>query len=114
MSSTDDKNFLEKNSEGFEHEKKIFDFTYHKLHHMIDQLWQWDPRDAEVLILNNILELYIDGEIEVHWVEGYPLPYPKDDYGYRNRRFENPDEILETYEELYGMGLLDEFDDEPE
>ena len=51
----DDKNFPEKNSEGLEHTKKIFDFTYHKLHHMIDQMWQWSPGDAEILVLNNMM-----------------------------------------------------------
>ena len=81
---------------------------------MIDQMWQWSPGDAEILVLNNILELYIDGEIEVHWVDGYPLPYPINDYRHQNAVFENPDDILRVYEELYDNGLLDEFDGEPE
>ena len=111
---TGDKNFLEKNSEDLERPKKIFDFTYHKLHHMIDHMGRWSPGDAEILVLNNILELYIDGEIEIHWIDGYPLPYPIGDNLHQNAVFENPDDILGEYEDLYEMGLLDEFGEEPE
>jgi hypothetical protein len=98
------KNFLEKNLKNFGEGAKVFDFTYHKLHHMLDQLWRWDPSHPDVLVVNNILELYIDGEVEIHWMEGYPLPYPTGT--------PYPDDDIDeiVFEELYNMSLEDDID----
>ena len=68
---------------------------------MTKNFWKKIP---DVLVVNNILELYIDGEVEVHWTEGFPLPYPigttyPDD---------EIDEII--LEDLYGMTLADDFE----
>jgi hypothetical protein len=97
-----DKNFLGKKLQNFAGSGNLYDFTYHKLYRMLDQLWKWDPAHPDVMVLNNILELYIDGDVEVYWTEGYPLPYPtKSSDTYEN--FED-----DLYDELDEMGLLDE------
>ena len=83
-------------------DKKIFDFTYHKLNKMLDDLWRYEPHHPDIMVLNNILELYIDGEVEIYWTEGYPLPYPITD----NATIDDFDD--ELYEELLSMGLLEE------
>jgi hypothetical protein len=98
----DGKNFLGKNLQNFADSGNLFDFTYHKLNNMLDQLYHWDPAHPDILVLNNILELYIDGEVEIYWTEGYPLPYPITD----NATIDEFDD--ELYEELFGMGLLEE------
>jgi|TARA_R100000149_G_C5832082_1_gene107258 hypothetical protein len=96
------KNFLGKNLQFFSGSGNIYDFTYHKLNRMVDQLYRWDPGHPDILVLNNILELYIDGDVQIYWAEGYPLPYPVAD---TETRIEFDDEL---YEELSNMGLLEE------
>jgi hypothetical protein len=97
-----DKNFLGKNLQNFAGSGNLYDFTYHKLHRMLAQLWEWDPAHPDVMVLNNILELYIDGGVDIHWSEGYPLAYPtKLDHV-------EVDFNDELYDELDEMGLLDE------
>jgi hypothetical protein len=102
QNSDDNKNFLGKNLQNFSGLGNLYDFTYHKLTRMLDQLWKWDPTHPDLLIVNNILELYIDGDVEVHWAEGYPMPYPTKSYS----AYENFED--ELYDELEEMGLLDE------
>ena len=70
------KKFLGKNFKNFADGATIFDFTYYRLARMLEEMYAWDSAHPDVLVLNNILELYIDGEVEIHWTEGYPLPYP--------------------------------------
>jgi len=100
----DNKNFLGKKLQNFASSGNLYDFTYHKLHRMLAQLWKWDPAHPDVLVLNNILELYIDGEVEIHWTEGYPLPYPTG----TSYPDDDIDEIV--FEELYNMSLEDDID----
>ncbi len=99
----DDKKILEKNSKKISAEAKIFDFSYHKLHKMLDELWKWDPSHPDVLVLNNILELYIDSDIDILWTEGYPLPYPS----------ATEHSEINFSEDIYDLGIFDEslFDD---
>jgi hypothetical protein len=102
QNSNNGKNFLGKNLQNFAGSGNIYDFTYHKLIHMMDQLLNWDPADPEILVLNNILELYIDGDVNVHWTEGFPMPYPADAYA-------SIDELEDDlYDELEDMGLIGE------
>ena len=98
------KNFLGKNLRIYGADKKIFDFTYYKLTKMLDDLWRYEPQHPDLMVLNNILELYIDGDIDIYWAEGYPMPFPADSK-------QIPLEIDEHIErELYHMGLIDDED----
>jgi hypothetical protein len=96
------KNFLGKNLQKFARWGNLYDFTYHKLHRMVDQLIKWYPDHPDLMVLNNILELYIDGDIEIYWSEGYPLAYPTNNCAI----VEGFDE--ELFEELSDMGLFDD------
>ena len=57
------KNFLGKNLQNFAGSGNLYDFTYHKLTRMLAQMLKWDPTHPDVLVLNNILELYVDGDV---------------------------------------------------
>ena len=48
------------------------------------------------------MELYVDGDVDIYWTEGYPLAYPT----MSTTSIEDFDD--ELYEELEEMGLLDE------
>ena len=96
------KNFLGKKLQNFAGSGNLYDFTYHKLAPMMAQLLKWDPTHPDVLVLNNILELYIDGDVDIYWAEGYPLAYPS------NISSLNEDFNDELYDELCDMGLLDD------
>ena len=85
-------------------DKKIFDFTYHKLNKMLDDLWRYEPHHPDIMVLNNILELYIDGDIDIYWSEGYPMPFPAE----ANNIPLELDEALRR--EFIDMGLNDEED----
>lgn len=98
------KNFLGKNLRIYGSDKKIFDFTYHKLNKMLDDLWRNEPQHPDIMVLNNILELYIDGDIDIYWSEGYPMPFPADS---NNIPLEFDEAIRR---ELINMGLHDEED----
>ena len=69
---------------------------------MLAQMLKWDPAHPDVLVLNNILELYVDGDIDIYWAEGYPLAYPTK-MSPATEDFED-----ELYDELADMGLLDD------
>ena len=98
------KKFLGKNFKNFADGATIFDFTYYRLARMLDEMIAWDPAPPDVLVLNNILELYIDGDVDIHWSEGYPLAYPN--------KLEH-DEV-DFSSEMYDLGIFDDslFDDE--
>ena len=93
------KNFLGKNLQNFAGSGNLYDFTYHKLTSMMAQMLKWDPTHPDVLVLNNILELYVDGDVDISWAAGYPLAYPANSL----KDFED-----ELYEELEDMGLLED------
>ena len=95
----DGKNFLGKKLQNFAGSGNLYDFTYHKLTRMMAQMLKWDPTHPDVLVLNNILELYVDGDVDIYWAEGYPLAYPANSL----KDFED-----ELYEELEDMGLLED------
>jgi hypothetical protein len=98
------KKFLGKNFKNFAGGATIFDFTYYRLARMLDEMITWDPAHPDVLVLNNILELYIDGDVDIYWSEGYPLAYPN--------KLEH-DEV-DFSSEMYDLGIFDDslFDDE--
>ena len=98
------KNFLGKNLRIYGADKKIFDFTYYKLTKMLDDLWRYEPQHPDLMVLNNILELYIDGDIDIYWSEGYPMPFPAE----ANNIPLELDEALRR--EFIDMGLNDEED----
>ncbi len=84
-----EKNLAKKN---FKNGKKIYDFTIYKIHHMMEDMWRNDIDNPEIFVLNNILEMYIDGEIDIHWVGGYPMPLANgDDYF----DFDIPESVME-------------------
>ena len=66
-----EKNLAKKN---FKIDKKIFDFTIYKIHHMMEEMWRTEIANPEIFALNNILEMYIDGDIVIEWRGGYPMP----------------------------------------
>ena len=74
---------------------QFYDFTAFKISEMIyDLLEEYaDHPDLDSLAL--ILSMYMSGEIEIVWKEGYPMPYLKEE-----RRFEDD------------IGLACEFDPE--
>ena len=96
------KKFLGKNFKNFADGATIFDFTYYRLARMLEEMYAWDPSHPDVLVLNNVLELYIDGDVEIHWSEGYPLAYP------------TSSEHVEVNfsEDMYDLGIFD--DEEPD
>ena len=96
------KNFLGKKLQNFAGSGNLYDYTYHKLARMLAQMLKWDPAHPDVLVLNNILELYVDGDIDIYWAEGYPLAYPTK-MSPATEDFED-----ELYDELADMGLLDD------
>lgn len=96
------KNFLGKNLQNFAGSGNLYDYTYHKLTRMLAQMLKWDPAHPDVLVLNNILELYVDGDVDIYWAEGYPLAYPTK-LSPASEEFDD-----ELYEELEEMGLLDD------
>jgi len=98
------KKFLGKNFKNFADGATIFDFTYYRLARMLEEMYIWDPSHPDVLVLNNILELYIDGDVDVYWSEGYPLAYPT-----------KSDHVeVDFNEEMYDLGIFDDslFEDE--
>jgi hypothetical protein len=98
------KKFLGKNFKNFAGGATIFDFTYYRLARMLEEMYAWDPSHPDVLVLNNILELYIDGDVDVYWSEGYPLAYPT-----KSKHVE-----VNFSEEMYDLGIYDDslFEDE--
>jgi hypothetical protein len=70
-----------------EEDCQFYDFTAFKISDMIYELFEeyYDHPDLDSLIL--ILSMYMAGEIEIIWKEGYPMPYLNeekffdDDYG---------------------------------
>lgn len=71
---------------------------------MLDDLWRYEPHHPDIMVLNNILELYIDGDIDIYWSEGYPMPFPAE----ANNIPLELDEALRR--EFINMGLNDEED----
>ena len=104
--SSSDKKFLGKNFKNFADGATIFDFTYYRLEQLLNEMLAWDPAHPDVLVLNNILELYIDGDIDIYWSEGYPMAYPK----------ESKHREVNFSEEMYELGIFDDslHDDEEE
>ena len=92
------KKFLGKNFKNFAGGATIFDFTYYRLARMLEEMYAWDPSHPDVLVLNNILELYIDGDVDIYWSEGYPLAYPTK---------LNHSEVYFS-EEMYDLGIFDD------
>jgi hypothetical protein len=92
------KKFLGKNFKNFAGGATIFDFTYYRLARMLEEMYAWDPSHPDVLVLNNILELYIDGDVDIYWSEGYPLAYPTK---------LNHTEV-DFSEEMYDLGIFDD------
>jgi hypothetical protein len=100
--SSGTKKFLGKNFKNFAGGATIFDFTYYRLARMLEEMHAWNPAHPDVLVLNNILELYIDGDVEIYWSEGYPLAYPT-----RSEHVE-----VNISEDMYDLGIFD--DEEPD
>ena len=96
------KKFLGKNFKNFADGATIFDFTYYRLARMLEEMYAWDSAHPDVLVLNNILELYIDGDVDVYWSEGYPLAYPT-----KSKHVE-----VNFSEDMYDLGIFD--DEEPD
>ena len=55
---------------------EVHDFTIYRLENMIDHLWEHDYDNTDIWILANILEAYVNEEVLVEWVEGFPMAYP--------------------------------------
>jgi hypothetical protein len=94
--------FLGKNFKIFANGATIFDFSYYRLARMLEEMLAWDPSHPDVLVLNNILELYIDGDVDIYWSEGYPLAYPA-----KSNHVE-----VDFSEDMYDLGIFD--DEEPD
>ncbi len=58
---------------------EFYDFTAFKISDMIYELLDshYDHPDLDSLIL--ILSMYMSGEIEIVWKEGYPMPHLKEE-----------------------------------
>jgi len=69
----DIKNFRQKNWRSL-NGNRVYDFNIYKLTHMIhkiEQEWALHP-DLDALCM--ILDMYRDGNIDITWKEGYPIP----------------------------------------
>jgi hypothetical protein len=84
------KNLAKKN---FKNGKKIYDFTIYKIHYMMEEMWRTEIDNPEIFVLNNILEMYIDGDIDIEWRGGYPMPLAVDGDDYFD--FDITDRIME-------------------
>jgi len=71
-----EKNLAKKKN--FKFDDKIYDFTIYKINNMMEELWRTDLDNPEIFVLNNILEMYIDCEIDIRWCGGYPMPLAAD------------------------------------
>jgi len=98
QNNDDNKNFLGKNFKNFADGATIFDFTYYRLARMLEEMWHWDPSHPDILVLNNILELYIDGEVDIYWSEGFPMAYPAN----------SKHSEVNFSEEMYELGIFDD------
>ena len=58
---------------------EFYDFTAFKISDMIYDLLDdyYDHPDLDSLVL--ILSMYMSGDIEIVWKEGYPMPYLKEE-----------------------------------
>jgi len=90
--------FLGKNFKNFADGATIFDFTYYRLDRMLREMLVWSPNHPDVLVLNNILELYIDGDVDIYWSEGYPMAYPT----------ESKHVEIDFSEDMRDMGMFDD------
>ena len=86
-----EKNLAKKKN--FKFDDKIYDFTIYKIHDMMEELWRTDLDNPEIFVLNNILEMYIDCEIDIRWCGGYPMPLAIDGDDYFD--FDITDRIME-------------------
>ena len=98
------KKFLGKNFKNFADGATIFDFTYYRLVWMLEEVLVWDPSHPDALLLNNILELYIDGDVDIYWTDGYPMAYPT----------KSSHAEINFSEDMYDLGIFDDslFDEE--
>lgn len=57
----------------------IYDFNVYRLERLIDQSWE-DPENngTDAYILAEILEAYLNEDISIDWVEGFPMAFPLD------------------------------------
>tara|TARA_R100000008_G_scaffold59683_2_gene37365 strand:+ start:1586 stop:1879 length:294 start_codon:yes stop_codon:yes gene_type:complete len=66
---------------------EFYDFTAFKISEMIYDLLEEYADHPDLDALSIILSMYMSGDVEVAWKEGYPMPYLKgekffdDDYG---------------------------------
>jgi len=72
--SASGKKFLAKKFKIFGGE--VHDFTIYRLENMIDHLWEDDYDNTDIWLLSNILEAYMNEEVLIDWVEGFPMAYP--------------------------------------
>ena len=52
---------------------EVHDFTVYKINNMIDSLSEEYIEHPDIYALENILEYYLNGEIIINWVGGYPM-----------------------------------------
>lgn len=55
----------------------LYDFTAFKISGLIYELLDQNEEHPDLDMLSLILSMYMAGDIEVFWKEGYPLPYLK-------------------------------------
>ena len=70
------KKFREKKIKNFGAE--VYDFTIYKLESLLYDLYMKSADDLDYYIFLNILDMYEHGEVEVEWIEGYPMAMPID------------------------------------
>jgi hypothetical protein len=70
------KKFREKKFKNFGAE--VYDFTIYKLESLLYDLYMKSADDLDYYIFLNILDMYEHGEVEVEWIEGYPMAMPID------------------------------------
>ena len=52
---------------------EVHDFTVYKISKMIDSLSKEYIEHPDIYALENILQYYLNGEIIINWVGGYPM-----------------------------------------
>ena len=74
-----DKKFREKKFKNFGgFGVDVYDFTIYKLESMLADMLERPVDDLDYYIFLNILDMYEHGEIEVEWIQGYPMAMPLD------------------------------------
>ena len=59
----------------------VYDFTHFKISRMISKLQKYNRNHPDLEALEDILEYYEAGDIDIFWEGGYPMPdIPDFDY----------------------------------